>query len=93
MRIIDHISIEIYNDLLVEYEKNIKQNGHYLNVFGIFMHEIMIYLSNFVQIKNSKSQYDYEIEFPFLNSKYILHLFYYYFTLLHKKRGNKYPFN
>tara|TARA_B100000795_G_C22794671_1_gene438727 strand:- start:757 stop:2163 length:1407 start_codon:yes stop_codon:yes gene_type:complete len=71
MRIIDHISIEIYNELLVEYEKNIKQNGHYLNVFGIFMHEIMIYLSNFVQIKNSKSQYDYEIEFPFLNSNYI----------------------
>ena len=71
MRKIDHISITIYNELMGEYEKNIIKNGHYLNVFGIFMHEIMIYLTNYTHIKYSKYEYDYELDFPFLNSEYI----------------------
>ena len=71
MRKIDYISINIYHSLVTEYENNIKENGPYLNIFGIFMHEIMKYLTNYIIIENSNYNYNFEMDFPYLNTKYI----------------------
>ncbi len=41
------------------------------NLFKIFYHELVTYCTNYILIKNSSSIYNENINFPFLNSKYI----------------------
>lgn len=45
-----------------------------IDIVGVFFHQIMIYASNFYIIKNSEKKYLKKVNFPFLNSEYILKL-------------------
>lgn len=71
MRKIDEESIKIYNMLLLEYESNIEESSQYLNIFGVFMHEIMIYLTNYIILKESEYSYSGDVKIPFTNTKYV----------------------
>ena len=95
MREVDKINLNIYKDLLKEYEDNIIVNGPYLNIFGIFMHDIMTYLTNVVIISNSNSLHKQNIDFPFMNTQYVKSPFEIQFGLGNKnksfiKRGIKF---
>lgn len=70
MRFIDSIALKIYSELVREYETNSKENGPFLNIFGIFMHVIMVYLSNYIIISRSSFNYGEKVNFPYLNSSY-----------------------
>lgn len=71
MRIIDKKSIDIFISLKIAHKNCSKKYCPYSNVFGVFMHEIMIYLTNYIIIKESRESYNQDINFPFLNDKYV----------------------
>jgi|TARA_Y100000294_G_scaffold68314_1_gene64696 hypothetical protein len=75
MRNIDKFSVETYNQLLVEYENNLNENGPYLNIFGIFMHEIMRYLTNYIILTTTNMVPTNKFELQFTNQHYIHDLF------------------
>ncbi|MAG39039.1 hypothetical protein CMO90_03030 [Candidatus Woesearchaeota archaeon] len=70
MRDIDKFALEINRNLRGRYKLLTEKTGPYLNIIGIFFHELMIYLSNYYIIKSSEYTYKEDVVFPYLNSKY-----------------------
>ena len=77
MRAADEFSIELNHILKEEYSNLRTKVGPYSNIIGVFFHEIMIYLSNYYLIKNSKYEYKHKIKFPYLNSDYVVNIEYF----------------
>jgi len=72
MRQIDKLNLEVYEELIVEFNILSKEYGIYSNIIGVFFHEIMQYLTNYLIIKNSTHVYNHKVSFPYLNTEYCL---------------------
>lgn len=66
----DKLAIEVYNQLRSEYNVLTEQVGPYGNIIGIFMHELMIYFSNYILISMSRYDYPQKVDMPYLNSEF-----------------------
>ena len=71
MREEDKISIDIYNDLIRYFDELSLEVGEHSNIIGVFLHEIMIYLTNYLLLSNSTDDCQGPVDFPYLNKQYI----------------------
>ncbi|NPA61437.1 MAG: hypothetical protein GXO06_04035, partial [Epsilonproteobacteria bacterium] len=78
---IDRKSLEIYSII----SENIRYRDYsHIDLVALFFHEIMVYSTNFHIINSSSIEYQQEMKFPFLNSRYCRDIYRVEF-----KRGSK----
>jgi hypothetical protein len=70
-RVEDQIALEINNLLRGKYSELSSEFGAYSNIIGIFFHQIMIYATNYILVRQAKEVYSESINFPYLNTEYV----------------------
>jgi hypothetical protein len=71
MRITDRKSLQVDSLLRSSYLDLSKEVGEYSNVIGVFYHQLMIYMTNFIIISHEEREHVADLKFPFLNSDYV----------------------
>jgi hypothetical protein len=74
-------------------EESIKnKDSNEIELIGVFFHELMVYVTNYILIDSSVYKYEQELRFPFLNSDYIDNMHLINFKPVIKKKKLFYKF-
>lgn len=75
MKKTDEQALVVENYLRQSYCELSREVGEYANIIGVFFHEIMVYVTNFILLDEENGRHQAKLLFPFLNSEYVANPF------------------